>query len=413
MKRRHFMALSAGALAATTTACSEGGGSGGPTSITYWLWQDDATNTIWAELAEKFNSEHEDIEVTLETIPLDQYQNQLITSAMSGTGPDAARSKDWWLGQFAPEGAIADVTDFVDEWDGSDDVVESLWATGQLPGEDPIFMLPHQYTTLYLYYRKSYIEEAGLEAPASQEDFLAAAEALTGDGRFAMDVRGGAGGQDQWLAWMYAGGASITDDDGQIVLDDATAIEVNQRYLDLTTTLEAAPPGSITAAFADVKTNFADGLTAMMIHHPGSLGEMQETFGDDLGVIPIPTGDGQPGSTLGSMSGNVVMEGSENKEAAWTWISWLSEEEQMATMSASAEGQLPVLESVIAQPEYSDDAQLAVAVDAIPTAKAWPALPGVAELAAAQWGPTIQQAFQGELSSEEALGAMADVLREE
>lgn len=413
MKRRHFMALGAGALAATATACSAGGGSGGATSITYWLWQDDATNTIWAELAEKFNSEHEDIEVTLETIPLDQYQNQLITSAMSGTGPDAARSKDWWLGQFAPEGAIANITEFVDEWDGSDDVVESLWATGQLPGEDPIFMLPHQYTTLYLYYRKSYIEEAGLEAPASQEDFLAAAEALTGDGKFAMDVRGGAGGQDQWLAWMYAGGASITDDGGQIVLDDATAIEVNQRYLDLTTTLEAAPPGSITAAFADVKTNFADGLTAMMIHHPGSLGEMQETFGDDLGVIPIPTGDGQPGSTLGSMSGNVVMEGSENKEAAWTWISWLSEQEQMATMSASAEGQLPVLQSVIAQPEYSDDPQLAVAVDAIPTAKAWPALPGVAELAAAQWGPTIQQAFQGELSSEEALSAMADVLREE
>lgn len=85
----------------------------------------------------------------------------------------------------------------------------------------------------------------------------------------------------------------------------------------------------------------------------------------------------------------------------------------MATMSASAEGQLPVLQSVIAQPEYSDDPQLAVAVDAIPTAKAWPALPGVAELAAAQWGPTIQQAFQGELSSEEALSAMADVLREE
>src|SRR5699024_3922032 len=118
-------------------------------------------------------------------------------------------------------------------------------------------------------------------------------------------------------------------------------------------------------------------------------------------------------STLGSMSGNVVMEGSENKEAAWTWISWLSEQEQISTMSASPEGQLPVLSSVIDQPEYSDDPQLAVAVDAIPTAQAWPALPGVAELAASQWGPTIQQAFQGELTSEEALTAMADVLREE
>lgn len=413
MKRRSFMALTAGAMAVTAAGCSTEGGSDGPVPVTYWLWQDDATDTTWAELAEKFNSEQEDVVVTLETIPLDQYQNQLITSAMSGTGPDAARSKDWWLGQFAPEGAIADITEFVDQWENSDDVVESLWATGQLPGEDAIFMLPHQYTTLYLYYRPSYFEEAGVEPPSSQEDFLAAAEALTGDGRFALDVRGGAGGQDQWLAWMYAGGASLVDDSGEVILDDDTAVEVNQRYLDLTTSLDAAPPGSITAAFADVKTNFADGLTAMMIHHPGSLAEMQSTFEDDLGVIPIPTGDGQPGATLGSMSGNVIMEGSESKEAAWAWISWLSEQEQMETMTASPEGQLPVLESVIALPEYNEDPQLAVAIEAIPTAKTWPALPGVAELAAAQWGPTIQQAFQGELSSTDALGTMADTLRDE
>ncbi|MGI6877405.1 ABC transporter substrate-binding protein [Microbacterium sp. gxy059] len=417
MTRRRLAALAAaGAIVLTAAGCSGGGGSAGsdgPVPITYWLWQDDATDTTWSELAEQFNAEQDEVEVTLETIPLDQYQNQLITSAMSGTGPDAARSKDWWLGQFAPEGAIADLSGFADDWDGADDVVDSLWATGHLPGEDAVYMLPHQYTTLYLYYRVSFFEEAGLEPPASQDDFLAVAEQLTGDGRFAIDVRGGAGGQDQWLAWMYAGGADVVDDSGQVVLDDETAVEVNQRYLDLTTELGAAPPGSITAAFADVKTNFADGLTAMMIHHPGSLKEMQDTFGDDLGVIPIPTGDGQPGATLGSMSGNVVMEGSDAKEAAWTWISWLSEHDQMATMSASPEGQLPVLESVIDLPEYSDDPQLSVAVDAIPTAQAWPALPGVAELAAAQWGPIIQQAFQGEVSSADALGQMADVLRAE
>src|SRR5690606_15041584 len=125
-------------------------------------------------------SSQDDVEVTLETIPLDQYQNQLVSSAMNGTGPDAARSKDWWLGQFAPEGAIADLATYVDGWDGADDVVDSLWATGQLPGEDAVYMLPHQYTTLYLYYRVDYLEELGLEAPKSQQDLLDAAAAMTG-----------------------------------------------------------------------------------------------------------------------------------------------------------------------------------------------------------------------------------------
>lgn len=413
--KRILPAVAVLGVAALAAGCSSGGGSqndsSGPTEITYWLWQDDATDATWTELAEEFNSSQDDVQVVLETIPLDQYQNQLVSSAMNGTGPDAARSKDWWLGQFAPEGAIADLSPYIDSWNGSEDVVEALWATGELPGEDAVYMLPHQYTTLYLYYRVDYFEDLGLDAPESQQDLLEAAAALADEGRYGIDVRGGAGGQDQWLAWMYAGGASIVDDSGEIVLDDANAVQVNEDYLSIVTDLEAAPPGSITAAFADVKTNFVEGLTGMMIHHPGSLKEMQDVFGEDLGVVPIPTGDGELGATLGSMSGNVILEGSDKKDAAWEWLSWLSESAQMEKMSASPQGQLPVLESVISQDAYTSDPQLAVAVDAIRTAKTWPAMAGVAELAAKEWNPLIQQAFQGEISSQDSLTKMADVLR--
>ncbi|WP_341955707.1 sugar ABC transporter substrate-binding protein [Microbacterium sp. LWH13-1.2] len=412
--KRILPAVAVLGITALTAGCAGGAApteEGGTVEITYWLWQDDATDGTWTELAEEFNSSQDDVEVTLETIPLDQYQNQLVSSAMNGTGPDAARSKDWWLGQFAPEGAIADLSPYIDEWEASDDVVDSLWATGQIPGEDAVYMLPHQYTTLYLYYRVDYFEALGLDAPQTQQDLLDAAEALTGDGRYGIDVRGGAGGQDQWLAWMYAGGASVVDDSGEVVLDDETAVSVNEDYLSIVNDLEAAPPGSITAAFADVKTNFVEGLTGMMIHHPGSLKELEGVFGDKLGVVPIPTADGEPGATLGSMSGNVIMAGSEKQDAAWAWISWLTEEAQVDQMSASPQGQLPVLESVIDSEAYSSDPNLKVAVDAIPTAKTWPALAGVAELAAKEWNPIIQKAFQGELTSQDALTSMADVLR--
>ena len=422
MKRRSFLAGALGGTAGLAlTACGNGeavdgdgdgpgDSAGGPVEITYWLWQDDATDSTWTDLAESFNSAQSDVKVTLETIPLDQYQNKITTAAMNNTGPDAARCKDWWIGQFAPAGATADLTPFVDGWEARDDVVEGLWKTGRLPGEESIYMLPHQYTTLYMYYRKDYFAEVGLEAPKTQDEFLAAADALTGTDRYGFDVRGGGGGQDQWLAWMYAGGANLVDDAGEIVLNDATGVEVNEKYLSIVTDLEAAPPGSITAAFADVKTNFASGLTAMMIHHPGSLAEMTEVYGDDLGVIPIPgTGSG-PSRTLGAMSGNIIMAQSEKQEAAWKWISWLSETEQMATMSTSPQGQLPVLSSVMEMDEFTSDPNLKVAVDAIPDAVTWPGLPGVATLAGKEWNPTIQQGFQGELTSQEVVDKMAAVL---
>lgn len=412
--RRAVAAVSAAlALTLGLAACSGAptpGGQGQATEITYWLWQDNATDTTWQTEADKFNAEQSEVKVKLEVIPLDQYQNQLVTAILNGTAPDAARSKDWWLGQFAPDGALADLTPYVDKWSGKAGVVDQLWDTGRLPGKPAIYMLPHQFTTLYLYYRKDLFADAGLKAPATQAALLAAAQKFTSGDSYGIDVRGGGGGQDQWLAWMFAGGGNVVDSSGAVVLDDAKAVAVNQSYLDIVTKYKAAPPGSITAAFADVKTNFATGKTAMMIHHPGSLAEMRSTFGDKLGVVPIPTADGKPGATLGAMSGNVLLAGSEKKDAAWKWISWLSEEPQMETISDSPQGQLPVLTAALARPKYQEDEGLKVATTAIATAKTWPALKGVAELTGKEWGPTIQTAFQGQLSSKDALTKMADIL---
>jgi multiple sugar transport system substrate-binding protein len=394
-----------GGDAATSAAAST------TTEITYWFWQDDATDPTWQNLADEFNASQSEVKVTMESYPLDQYQNQLITATMNGTGPDAARTKDWWLGQLAPEGVLAPLDAYIDAWSGKADVVPGLWDSGRLPGDSTVYTMPHQYTTLYLYYRKDLFAAAGLEAPKTQQDLLDAAKALTGGDQYGIDVRGGSGGQDQWLAWMFAGGADVVDSSGAVVLDNATAVEVNQRYLDIVIELGAAPPGSITAAFADVKTNFAAGVTAMMIHHPGSLAEMRQQFGDNLGVIPIPTADGKAGATLGTMSGNVIMSASDKKDAAWKWISWLCEEGPMTTISDSPQGQLPVLQSVIDTDTYTADEGLVVATTAIATAKTWPALAGVAELASKEWNPTIQDAFQGKLTSQEALTKMADVLK--
>ncbi|MDQ0425242.1 MULTISPECIES: ABC transporter substrate-binding protein [Cellulomonas] len=418
MKARSKVAAVALSMAAVTALAACGGGDDaaeGPTTVEYWLWQDDATDTTWDDLAKDFNATHDDVQVNLTTIPLEQYQDRLLTAASSGTAACAARSKDWWLGQFAPQGILADLTDQVEAWDGKDDVIDSLWDTGRLPGSDAVYMLPHQYVTLWLYYNKDRFAEAGLEPPTTQQEFLDAAAALTdaAAGKYAFDVRGGAGGQDQWMAWMFAGGADVVDSAGDVVLDSPEAVAANERYLSVVTELDAAPPGSVTAAFAPVQTNFAAGTTAMMIHHPGSLNAMREALGDALGVVPIPVGDGAGPSTLTSMSGNVVLQSCKDKDAAFEWISWLATEEPMRTVSTSIQGQLPVLESVAASEPFSTDPDLQLAVEAARTAKSWPALPGVAQLAAKEFQTQVQIALQGQQSSEEMLAKLVTTLEQD
>ncbi|WP_162320332.1 ABC transporter substrate-binding protein [Nesterenkonia haasae] len=421
MKRLNFLvAPMVGALTLGIVACggdggNDAGGSDGPTEITYWLWEDDATDPTWENLSEEFNTSQEEVEVTLQTIPLDQYQDRLTTAVSSGSGPDAARSKDWWLGQLAPQGVLAELDPFIEDWDASEDVMEPLWATGQLPGSDETYMLPHQYVTLYLYYRKDYFDEAGLSAPETQEDVVQAAKLITdqNEGRYGIDLRGGAGGQDQWLAWMYAGGARVVDEAGEVVLDDSVAEEANERYLSIATEYDAAPPGTATAAFAQVQTNFSSGTTGMMIHHAGSLDAMREAHGENLGVVPMPTGPSGEASTLGSMSGNVVLSDSDKQEAAWKWISWLSTTDAMETMSTSPQGQLPVLDSVAELEEFTSDEAVQISLEASQTARTWPAIPGVAQLAATTWQTSLQPAMADEKPGADALNEMASLLREE
>jgi multiple sugar transport system substrate-binding protein len=397
------------ASALILTGCSTGAASDEPgeATLTYWLWQDDATDTTWNDLADEFNAQSTTGQVELQVTPLAQYEDKLLNALASGGGPDAARFKDVWLGEFVSEDVIAPLGDRIDGWDGKDDVEPSLLETGKVPGNDEIYLMPHQFTTLYMYYNKKIFADNGLSAPTTHADVLSDAQALADADQYAMDIRGGAGGQDQWAAWMYSGGAEFVNDQGEVTLADGDAVDINQDYLDLG---EFAPPGSITADFAAVRGNFLNGTTAMMIHHPGSLSAVREALGDDVGVIPMPTANVDEPATLGSMSGNVIFADSDQQDLAWEWISWLDEHDAMLTMSTSPQGQLPVLKSVATDPAFTDDAGLQVAIDGESYAKTWPLLPGTSTVVNKDWVPTLQAAFEGSLTSQEALQQLAAVL---
>jgi multiple sugar transport system substrate-binding protein len=147
-----------------------------------------------------------------------------------------------------------------------------------------------------------------------------------------------------------------------------------------------------------------------MIHHPGSLAAVRAGLGDDLGVVAMPSVDPSKPSTLGSMSGNVIFAGSKQKDLAWQWASWLDSHDPMLKMSTSPQGQLPVLSSVVSDAAFSADPDLQIALDAQKYAKTWPLLPGTSVVVNKDWVPTMQSAFEGQVSSKESLTELATVL---
>jgi multiple sugar transport system substrate-binding protein len=382
--------------------------------VKYWMWLDDPTDrTVW-EMVEEFNAANPEIKVEIENIPLKDYHDKLVTALSAGAGPDVARFKDWWLGEFHEAGLLEPLSEYIANWPGKDDVIPNLWNTGKIPGEEEIYMMPHQFITFYLYYRKDWFQEAGLKPPVTFDDFLKAAQTLTDPeaNRYGFGLRGGSGGQDQWLAFMVAGGARVVDEAGNIVINSEKAVAVNQWYIDLYRKYKVAPPSAPTDDYARITGAFKAGITAMIAHHVGSSVIMTEALGDKVGVTHIPVADPANPATMATMSGNVIFATSKVKDAAFKFLSWITETEQMDRWSRSRNGQLPVLKSVAAMDYYNQNEFFRISLEAADFAITWPPLPGVGYVAASVWQVNMQRALLGEISSKEMLDAIAEALKE-
>jgi len=385
-----------------------------PTVVRYWLWLDDPTEPMFDQLVKEFNATHPGIKVEYQLVPLSEYHDKLVTALAAGSGPDAGRFKDWWLGEFVKLNALEPLASSISKWPGRGDVIENLWETGKITAAGPVYMMPHQFITFYLYYRKDWFSQAGLKPPATFDEFLTAAKKLTDPAKnqYGFGLRGGAGGQDQWLAFMVAGGARMVDAEGKVIINSAEAVKVNQWYIDLFRTHKVAPPSAPTDAYAQVLGAFQSGNTAMFAHHVGSSVLVTQKLGAaNVGVLPIPAADPAKPATMATMSGNVVFAASKQKETAFTFISWLSETAPMDKWSDSRQGQLPVLKSVAKLPRYTENTFFKVSLDGANYAISWPPLPGVGYVSAQAWQANMQRALLGQISSKDMLDEIAKALQ--
>jgi len=385
-----------------------------PTVVHYWLWLDDPTAPMFDSLVKEFNASHPGIKVEYQLVPLSEYHDKVVTALAAGSGPDAGRFKDWWLGEFVKLNALEPLTPLIGKWPGRAEIIENLWETGKITSSGPVFMLPHQFITFYLYYRKDWFAAAGLKPPTTFDDFLVAAKKLTDPtkNQYGFGLRGGAGGQDQWLAFFSAAGGRLVDGQGKVILNNEQGVKANQWYIDLFRTLKVAPPSAPTDAYAQCLGAFQAGTTAMFAHHVGSsVMVTQKPGADSVGVVPIPAADPKKPATMVTMAGNVVFAGSKQKEAAFTFISWLSEANATDKWSSSREGQLPSVKSVSKLPRYTNNPFFKVSLDSANFAIAWPPLPGVGYVSAQGWQANMQRALVGQISSKDMLDEIARALQ--
>mgnify|MGYP000023421561 CR=1 FL=1 len=368
------------------------------TTVRYWHTMSDPETAKLDEQIAAFEAAHPDIDIEATRYAYNDFKEALLTAIAGGEPPDVARLDIVWVPEFAELGVLAAMDETLPNFN---ELAEGLFPgplqTNYWAGR--YWGLPLNTNTQVLLYNQAQFEEAGLEVPATVQDFVSAACALTeGDQQYGYAL----GGTYFWAPapLFYAQGGQITDPEvttAEGYLNSEASVQAFQTLVDLYGE-DCVSPNLLGGGIGTAEGH-ATGLYSMIVDGPWMVDIYKNDFPDfEVSFAPIPAG---PEGTTSSVVGgeNVVLfADSPNQEAALEWINYLLSEDYQLAMSEV--GVIPTLSRLVgneALPEY-----FGVFMDQLQTAQARTPTPHWSEI-----DNIINNAFQfmlrGEKTVEEAL----------
>lgn len=309
---------------------------------------------------------------------------------------------------FVNNDLLTDLTPYIDKWEDKDDIPENIYNIMKEAGgsEEEMYVMPWNVQVLYVYYRPSIFEKAGVEVPKTYDEFLEAIKKCTmdtdGDGEtdvYGFGMRGAKGGQEPWGSFIYGEGGDFED------LTSKESVKGMQDFIDLYEN-GYVPPTAVSDGFQETVANFQSGLTAMFIHHTGSSADMEKVLGDDVAAFPFPAGKGQ-WTSMGDTE-TVIFESCENKAAAFEWVSYLATGEGQK-MWCEGTGQVPVSQTVQQGEYFQNNKFMKASIEGMDYAGIIPIKDTTTEWISTVWPSTVGQALTGEISAKECM----EILQEE
>lgn len=186
-------------------------------------WGEIKENDAEQMMIDKFNAEHDDIEVISDVVPGDGYGDRLLTSFSSGEGYDIFASGEGdfykWVGASMPlslNELIANDT----EW--NNEMNEAIYNFGNIGGEQ--YYLVRDYNPLCLFYNKDVFDRYGVAYPTADwtwDDAIEAAKKMTVKNENGSYECFGFNAQ----SWEYAAMTYFTSKGLDIVNEDCTEVE--------------------------------------------------------------------------------------------------------------------------------------------------------------------------------------------
>lgn len=349
-----------------------------PASGTVEVWAMGNEGEVLDQLAEEFMADNPDVDIQVTAVPWESAHDRIATAIAGGQTPDISMIGTTWVGEFAATGAFEPTPDgLVDE----SSFFEGSWDTTVV--DDVAYGVPWYVDTRVLYYRTDLAEKAGLEPPATWDEYTAFAKGLQ-DAGAEWGVSLPPGGFDSWqyiapLAWQQGG--SILNEDGTAFTLDTPEWEeafafYNSFFEDGVAEQRRLETGEIEQAFIDgeVGAFFSGPYHVSLLRDQGG-----EEFTDKFGVAMVPGADSRTSFTGGSNL--AVFEDTDNRDASWKFVRWLSQPEtQIAWYEISTD--LPSVQAAWDDPTFAEDPYLSVFGDQLADSQAPPAISTWAQVSA-------------------------------
>ena len=310
--------------------------------------QNDQFAVVMAEIAPEFEEET-GAEVNVEILSYPELLTKITADFIGNTGGyDIVTMDIVWAGQFEEAGHTVDLGELI-ERDADELALDDIYpvameALGQYNGRQIAY--PFAGYANLLAYRTDLYEAAGLEPPKNMSEFVEGAKALTDRekdqyGFVANGAKGPAVAQD-WMQYNSQLGGAILDADGKPSLNSPENIESLTVYKALFD--ETAPPGAVSYDWGGREESFRQGLVANM--QTWSVGaasydnpEQSKIVGKN-GVVLAPVAEGME-PTYGFGGWGLAINddiSDEEKEAAWTFIKWITSPEVQKEMALAGGG---------------------------------------------------------------------------
>lgn len=315
-------------------------------TITYCNFNSSGGNEeTLQKMVDAFQEEYPYITVEVETVGYNDYFTQMQTRVAGGTAPDCYELNIENFAAYANKGLLAEISG-VDVSGLNETALNAFNVKGVQYG------LPESFSNVVLIYNKDLFDQAGVAYPTAdwtQDDLQAAAEAIRALGDDIFGIWQPITYNEFFKVAAQYGGALLNEDKTEFTINRPENIRAAQALVDRVLVSNVQPNTAQQGGMGDWDM-FMSGRLGMIPTGIWAFQTFTENCGFDWDIAV------EPGSTRKAthfFSNCVVLNPeSKNREAAATWLAWLTSSTKSAEIRLEAGWDLPALSDMDALASY-------------------------------------------------------------